>query len=174
MLKAAASIIWHDGPQACTVDEVARRSGVAKTTIYRHFGTSDALVLAVLDSDVKDLAASDTGTLRGDLGEIIDRYLNTAELPASRRMFAWVLTRSMSDPEFATMFRSVRVQPRGPTVVAIQRAIARGELPPDVDVDLVMHYIQGPFTSKRFIANEPLSVGDKERLLDMIVAGMAV
>lgn len=170
MILAAAQILATDGPLACTVDEVARRSGVAKTTIYRHFQNSDALVLAVVDSSVKETPGPNTGSLSGDLKIIINGYLKTAEALANRRLFIWMLTRSMADPDFATKFRSVRIQPLGRTMVALQRAIARGEVPPETDLSLAMHLVQGPFMSKRIIENEQLTRREVDTLVDMIVS----
>lgn len=174
MLRAAADIIGSEGPGPCTVDEVARRSGVAKTTIYRHFGTSEELVFAVVDAGVKRSEAPDTGTLRGDLAIIQRAYLDTARSDAQRRLFGWMVTKSMEADRFAAMFRSVRVQPRGPTVIALQRAIARGEVRADLDIDLAMHLIQGPFTSKRIIAGEDLSVAEFDSLLDAIIRALTI
>ncbi|MEZ5269775.1 MAG: helix-turn-helix domain-containing protein [Microthrixaceae bacterium] len=54
---------------------MARRSGVAKTTLYRHFGTTEALVFAVVQQNVAAVDPPDTGTLK-DLAEI-HRALST-------------------------------------------------------------------------------------------------
>jgi AcrR family transcriptional regulator len=172
MLHAARSILSTDGVHACTIEEVARRSGIAKTTVYRHFGSVDALVLAAVDGWVKEAAAPDTGSLRGDLHEIQRRYLGTARSPALRQLFAWMVSRSTSDPEFARQFRAVRVQPRGATVVALQRAIARGEIPPTTDVALALHLVQGPFLSKRIVENEDVTSEELDTLIDQIVRAL--
>ncbi|MEN9644665.1 MAG: hypothetical protein RL238_1334 [Actinomycetota bacterium] len=172
MIDTARSIIVRDGVHQCTVDEVARRSGIAKTTIYRHFGGSDALVLAALDGMVKAMEPPDTGSLRGDLWEIQRRYLRVADDPRLRELYAWMLHRSMQDPVFAADFRAVRVQPKGSTVVALQRAIARSEVPPTIDIELAMHLIQGPFASKRIFENERLDDDEFDTLIDAIVAAV--
>jgi len=173
MLRAAGEIIASDGVSACTVEEVARRSGVAKTTIYRHFGNSDALVLAVVDANVKEIEVPDTGSLRGDLMAVQRSYLDTARRTTSRELFAWMVTRSIHDPEFAAAFRRVRLQPRGPTVIALQRAIARGELDPTIDIEIAIHLIQGPFISKRIIDNLDLSERELETMVDFVVRALA-
>ena len=121
---------------------------------------------------MKGSDAPDTGSLRADLAIIQRAYLDTARAPAQRRLFGWMVTKSMEDDRFAAMFRSVRVQPRGPTVIALQRAITRGEVAADLDIDLAMHLIQGPFTSKRIIAGEELSDAEFETLLNQIVRAL--
>lgn len=172
MVDEARAIIVGDGVQACTVDEVARRTGIAKTTIYRHFGGSDALVLAALDGMVKAMEPPDTGTLAGDLHVIQRRYLRIADNQRLRELYAWMLHRSMQDPAFAVTFRDVRVQPKGPTVIALQRAIARGEVSPTIDLDLALHVIQGPMMSKRILENERIDDVEFDALIDATVAAV--
>jgi AcrR family transcriptional regulator len=174
MIECAREVIGTAGVHACTVDEVARRTGIAKTTIYRHFGGSDALVLAAVDGMVKTSEAPDTGSLLGDLRVIMSRYVAIARNPANRELFGWMMTRSMQDPEFATKFRSVRVQPKGPTIIALQRAIARGEVAPTLDLGLAIHLIQGPFISKQTIENEEPTDAEVEALLAQIVRALTI
>jgi hypothetical protein len=83
-----------------------------------------------------------------------------------------MVARSIESAENRELFRRARVQPRGPTTVAIQRAIARGELDADIDVDLAMHIIQGPLISQRIVENSEVSETDLQRLLDMIVLAL--
>jgi AcrR family transcriptional regulator len=174
MIECAREVIGTAGVQSCTVDEVARRTKIAKTTIYRHFGGSDALVLAAVDGMVKTADMPDTGSLLGDLRVIMRRYLKVAQTPASRELFAWMMIRSMQDAEFAAKFRSVRVQPKGPTVIALQRAIARGEVDPTLDPNLAIHLIQGPFMSKRMVENEDLTDEEIETLLGQIARSLTM
>ena len=172
MIDATMAIIEGDGVYACTVDEVARRSGVARTTIYRHFGGVDGLVLAAVDRMVKTTPVPDTGSLRGDLEVIMRRYLAIADHPRMRELYGWMVCRSMQDPEFASHYQAVRVQPQGVTVVALQRAIARGEVPPTIDIPLAMHLIQGPTLSKRIVDGEVLDPAAFDTLLDWLVTAL--
>lgn len=172
LLAVAAEILVGEGVGALTAEGVARRSGVAKTTLYRHFGTTDALVFAVVQANVAALDPPDTGTLRGDLAEIHHAYLDVASLQQSRELFAWMVARSIEDPVNRERFRRARMQPRGPTVVALQRAIARGEIDPGLDLDMAMHIIQGPLISLRIVDNSEVSDRDLEAMLDMTVRAL--
>jgi AcrR family transcriptional regulator len=172
LLGAALEIVATDGVAAVTAEAVARRSGVAKTTLYRHFGSTDGLVFAAVADSVTAQASPDTGTLRGDLEAIHRRYLDVASSQQSRELFAWMVTKSIESAENRELFRRVRVQPRGPTTVALQRAIARGEVDADIDVDMAMHIIQGPLISQRIVDNSDVSESDLERMLDMTVRAL--
>ena len=65
------------------------------------------------------------------------------------------------------MFKSARAQPQGPTVIALQRAIARGELAPTINIEMALHLIQEPLMSKRFVDNSALTDTEFETLLTM-------
>ena len=172
LVAATAEILASQGVGALTAEEVARRSGVAKTTLYRHFGTTDALVFATVQANVAALEPPDTGTLRGDLFEIHRTYLEVANAQQSRELFVWMVARAIEDPANRELFRQVRVQPRGPTVLALQRAIARGELAPDLDVDLAMHVIQGPLISMRIVDDRDVGDEELEQLLGMTMKAL--
>ncbi|MFT7649007.1 MAG: AcrR family transcriptional regulator [Candidatus Poriferisodalaceae bacterium] len=172
MLRATAQILFRDGIGAVTVEAVARRSGVAKTTLYRHFGGLDGLVNATVADNVRQRAGPDTGSLKGDLREIQQNYLDLANSKTNREVFAWMMTRAIEDPAAAAHFRKERSEPRGPTVVALQRAIARGEVSPTIDIELASHVIQGPLMSKRFVDNSELTEDEFEALLDMILGAL--
>lgn len=174
MLDATLQLLGTDGVTAVTVDEVARRSGVAKTTLYRHFGSSDALIFAAVESTVSATEAPDTGTLRGDLEAIQRRYLTSAAAPQARELFAWMVSKGQESSENSELFRKVRVQPRGPTVLALQRAIARGEVSAEIDIDFAMHMIQGPLISKRIVDNSDVTPPELDRLLDMTLRALGV
>lgn len=173
LLRATAEILAEEGIGGLSVEAVARRSGVAKTTLYRHFGGVDGLVFAAAAASVSASSGPDTGSLVGDLREIQRHYLDIASSSTNREVFAWMLTRAMQSPEGAARFRRERIQPRGPTVVALQRAIARGELPPTTDIELAMHLIQGPLISKRIVDDSDLTDEEFETLLEMTVRALA-
>jgi AcrR family transcriptional regulator len=171
-LEAVREIVLSDGVHACTVDEVARRSGLAKTTVYRHFPSVDLMVLAAIDGMVKAAPDVDTGSLRGDLAEIMGRYVAIAKHPRMAELYAWMLTRSTLDAEFAAAARAVRVQTDGATVLALQRAIARGEMPASIDIPLAMHLVQGAFTVQRMFDGPTLTANQFDRLIDWCAAAL--
>ena len=172
LIDAALQIVASAGVADVTADAVARRSGVAKTTLYRHFGSIDGLVFAAVADSVTAQAPPDTGTLRGDLEAIHRRYLDVASSRQSRELFAWMVAKSIESAENRELFRRARVQSRGPTTVALQRAIARGEVDADIDVDMAMHIIQGPLISQRIVDNSDVSESDLVRMLDMTLRAL--
>lgn len=166
MLDAAQAIIVADGLDACTVDEVSRRSGVAKTTIYRHFANGDELVIAAIECIKTDVDAPDTGTLAGDLRAMVEQFVDAVEPAVSRRLFVSVLHRALDNPQFEQAFRRSREVENGPLRIVLQRAIARGEVDPEIDVALAMQFLQGPFLVQHLL--QPDAIALDERLDQMI------
>jgi AcrR family transcriptional regulator len=172
LLRATAELLIEGGIDAVSIDAVARRSGVARTTLYRHFGGVDALVFAAAAASVSNNEGPDTGTLLGDLREIQRRYLDIAAIATNREVFAWMVTRALQSPEAAELFRNERNQPRGPTVIALQRAIARGEIAATTNIEMAMHVIQGPLISKRIVDNSSFTDDEFDMLLTMTVRAL--
>ena len=173
MLQATRDIIEVHGLDELTIDEVSHRSGVAKTTIYRHFGCRDELMLAAIDDMIEEIEPADTGSLCGDLRSVVNSYLAITAVPSLRQMFVSMLNRSMVDDEFAGMYQNVKQQRHVPLRVVLQRAIARGEVSPEIDLELAMHFVQGPFVAKRLIENDEVSCRDVEILLDFVCSAVS-
>jgi AcrR family transcriptional regulator len=168
----AGEILAEDGAFAFTVEEVVRRSGVAKTTLYRHFGSADGLLFALIASRVATAESPDTGSLPGDLRQIQRGYVELFEEPLSRELFVWMVTKAMQSAQGAGLFAAARIKPSGPTVVALKRAMARGEIPATTNIEMAMHVIQGPLISKRVIGNARLTDEEFDLLLEMTVRAL--
>lgn len=172
MLQAASDILADSGVSSLNVEEVVRRSGVAKSTLYRHFGGADGLLFALVASRVAVAESPDTGSLREDLRQILRGYGEMFEDPLGRELFVWMLSKAMASARGAALFAAARIQPGGPTVVALQRAIARGEIPTDTSIELAMHLVQGPLISMRVIGNTRLADDEFEQLVEMSVRAL--
>jgi AcrR family transcriptional regulator len=173
MLAAAQRLIVAEGLDACTVDEVARRSGVAKTTIYRHFANADELSIAAIDSLIEQVATPDHGSLRADLREIVMAFRQIVSRDTFQRLFADLLARSVRDPEFARIYRMAQEMRHAPLRMALQRAMVRGEIDPEIDLETAMFFVQGPFVAKRLIEMDELSDDEIDVFLDLIITALA-
>lgn len=167
-----AKIVFSEGVAACTVEEVARRSGIAKSTIYRRYVDVDELIFDMVSTMVTEPAPVDTGSLAGDLSVILKRYLKASERQTTRELYLWMAQRGQQEERLAELFEKARVQPGGPTTVALQRAKDRGELSADLDMELALHMIQGPFFTKRLVENAEPDAEEFDSLIAMIVAAL--
>lgn len=173
MIAATQEVLLRDGVDAFTVDAVARTSGVAKSTIYRHYASGDELLLDAVAAMLHDVEPPDTGSFRGDLTVVIGQVLDVARTPALRRLLLSMLSRSIVDPEFADVYRRMKAQRHTPLRAVLQRAMARGEVAPDIDIELALQFVQGPFVVKRLIDNEDLSEREVAVFADLVERALA-
>jgi AcrR family transcriptional regulator len=172
MLDATRAVIADVGPDALTIDEIARRSGVAKTTIYRHFPSTNALILNALADIPASVTAPDTGDLKRDLRDIIDQFIAVAADGTVRQMMLHALDTGPDDPEFVKIHTELREGRRNPIRTALEQARARGEIPADLDTDLAATVIEAPFIVQRLIADLPVADGDIDTILDLLLPGL--
>ena len=101
-LDATVDLLLASGVEGVTFDEVAARSGVAKTTLYRHFGSKQAMVVAAASSCFVELPTPDNGDLRRDLRTIFNRWQDKEKAPKVPDLMPVLLAGSDRDPELHT------------------------------------------------------------------------
>ena len=172
MLDATRAIVADVGPHELTIDEVARRSGVAKTTIYRHFPNASALVLAALADVPASVIEPDTGSLHDDLRDIINQFMRLAADGTLRQMMVHTLSNGSNDAEFQQLRDELRDSRRNPLRSAVRRARERGELPADLDDELAATFIEAPFVMRRLIADVDIDDTDIDRIIQLLLRGL--
>jgi AcrR family transcriptional regulator len=154
-----------------TIEAVAERAGVNRTTIYRRWPDKRSLVLgALLDWAADQLPIPDTADLRRDLrllGQAIDSDLRRPQVQA-------LLCTLVADRPGSSEFSDVRSQlweDRLRHAQAIpRRAIGRGELPADTDPAALIDMLAGPIYLRRFIQGRPMTGTGIDELATRVVA----
>ena len=141
ILQAALDVLAETGYDGMTIDLVAARARAGKATLYRRWPSKPDLVLdavACMKSNDIDLAAlPDTGTLRGDLIAMI-KPPTIRDGERKMKVMAGIVSMLARNPELAETARLALVEPRAAANrILFQRAIDRGEIPADVDMDLL-------------------------------------
>ena len=172
VLDAAQHLLGEQGVDAFTVEEVAKRSGVAKTTIYRHWPSRDQLMLESLDCLVHTFPTPNTGSLPGDLEAFFVQLLPVVSGPERSQMMLDVIAAAAKDPEIAELHREMMAERLGPLRTIIDLARGRGELPADLDTDLALDLIEGPFFLRKVIRRESIDEATVRRMVAFIVAGL--
>src|SRR5687767_7720234 len=131
ILDSAFALMVETGIRGFSVREVARRSGIPKSSIYRRWATRADLLAAVLSrlSD-SEIAAKDTGDVRGDLTSVVQREI--ASLESSSSALPRVALEARDDPELAPVVREVLASRRRAAYPILERAVERGEIARDV------------------------------------------
>lgn len=173
MLRATQEIAVECGLEGFSVDAVARRSGVAKSTIYRHFPTGDELLLAAMGQLTDHVSDADTGSLRGDLKVIMQQFMAIATQPSIRRLFTSVLNRANLDEHFAGLQQELVDERKAPMRLALQRGMARGEIDPMIDIELASTMVEGPFVARVLHERGDFRPGEVDRIVDLLVKALA-
>lgn len=171
MLAAATELLLTLGTAGFTIDEVARRSGVAKTTIYRHFPSGMKLLIAALDSTIAPFGTPDTGSLRDDLCEFVSQCLPTFTDPAVRPLMLDILAKASRHPELHKLHQAMVKERMGPLRTIFERAQARGEIGPDLAFEEACDLIEGPFIARWLLRPDTLEEG-YEATIDRIVLSL--
>lgn len=172
MLEAAQDIVRTVGVHGFTIDEVARRSGVAKTTIYRHFGSRNELIIASLDGMVPIPETPDTGSLRDDLIQFLHNVHPIFADAELRAVGLDVMAAAGRDPDLARLDRAQTTSRAGPFRTIFQRAQARGEIDPDIDYLTAFEVIEGPLVVRSLLWPERLANDDLTELVDRGLAAL--
>jgi AcrR family transcriptional regulator len=156
-LAATYEMLWEAGLGGVSVDEISRRSGVAKTTIYRHWGTRTALLLDACSQLSPKPHAPDTGSLKTDLIELallIARRLREGRWSS---VIPSVIDAAERDPEIAELHSKLHEAMMTAFRTVLVRARDRGENGAEGDPAEVIASIVGPLFYRRWFSREPLT-----------------
>lgn len=166
--EAVLDLLLSGGEEKCTFQNVARRAGVERSTLYRRYTSRWAMMSeAFAAAYVDDLAFEPTGSFKGDLTCHLSRVAHTLSSPLGTAMLAaGAVARIDPDSrEAAGGFWQFRKEQQRPFVEA---AIARGELPADVSLDELFAAADGPLYFRLLIIAEPIDQQWIERTVDQV------
>jgi AcrR family transcriptional regulator len=171
ILDATRELLAEGGVHHLTVEGVAARSGVAKTTIYRRWRSKDELALAVLLDMVEQIVeVPDVGDVRTELITFVDGAVKILGTTLMGRVMQGLVSDLATDPELGRSFRERIVAFRVSEVRRVlERAVERGELRPDVDVDLVHELLFGPVYYRLLLSGGALDKGLAARIVDAVL-----
>ena len=156
VLTAALELLGESGVGGFSVDEVARRSGVAKTTIYRHWPTREALVVDTCSRLSAEQQIPDTGSLEGDLTAILTNIAHLLQTANWSAVLPSIIDSAERDPEFAELVSQIQRGHATPLREALQRATRKGELPARTALSTTVAALLGPLFYRRWFSREPI------------------
>jgi len=157
VLAATLAELADTGYAALTIENIARRAGVHKTTIYRRWPDRENLVADVLGERIAlEFPIPDTGSLPADLRELAQAFVAWVTSPTGRMIFAAVYSDAARIPGLANLRRELfEYGPRRAAVV-IERAIERGELPAGTQPADVLRALIAPIYFRLTVTAEPV------------------
>ena len=169
ILDSAFTLMVETGIRGFSVREVARRSGIPKSSIYRRWPTRAELLAAVLAFSANGAAAPDTGSVRGDLVEMVRHEISS--LAESDGLLPRVALESRSDPELAVVVEAALTSRRRAGRPVLERAVLRGEMRSDLDHDIALDLVLGPIWS-RLVGHRPLEQAHAVEIVDSALRGI--
>jgi AcrR family transcriptional regulator len=175
ILEATRELLVEGGVQKLTVEGVAARAGVAKTTIYRRWRSKDELALAVLIEMVEKVVSfPDLGDTRAELVAFVDGAVKILGTTLMGRVMQGLVSDFAADAELARAFRERVVSVRVAEVERlVERGIARGDLRPDTDHELLHELLFGPVYYRLMLSGAPLDDNLAERVVAAVLPAFA-
>jgi AcrR family transcriptional regulator len=171
ILNATLELLVEVGFSALTVEGVANRAGVGKATIYRRWPSKLPLVVEAF-GQLPGFEDVDTGDLAEDLKKMLRSYLKVFNSTPLSAVLPSLAGERTHNPELSQLFEPVSKGRRQPLVQAFERAVARAEISPDLDLELAADLVVGPIAVALFFKGgrvNPKMVGP---MVDLALAGI--
>lgn len=158
--EAVLDELAEQGFARLSMEAVARRAGVGKSALYRRWPSKQEMALAVVaDFSIGQAQAPDTGSLRGDIRQLLDGLMGWLAHPRFSRILPDLVAEMARNPELNSVVDQMIGQPRRAQAhVVLARAIERGDLDPRTDVELALDLVAAPLywrLTVRGAATEP-------------------
>jgi AcrR family transcriptional regulator len=157
VLEATTELLFERGYAGATVDEISRRSGVAKTTIYRHWPKRTDLLRNACSALGTPLDTPDDGDFAADMIALMTNLASLLRSAKWTSVLPSIIDAAERDPEIAAMYSKLQQGYSAPFATLIQRAKRKGELRRDADEAMLIAALTGPLFYRRWFSREPLT-----------------
>ena len=169
-LEATLELAADSGLQACTFESVSERSGVARSTLYRHWNNISELVMDALKSQDVEWAAPDTGNLRDDMLVAMLGLGQGLEGSTWGAMIPQLMAAASIDPDMRNIQRKDSEYFLSFYVQIIERARKRGEVADETDPTHAALLFSAPIFYRHLLARQPVDAGWITSHVDKTVA----
>jgi len=172
ILRSTLKLLGKKGFSDLTIEDVAQRAAVGKATVYRWWPNKGALIAdAFASSTTRKLRFPDTGSLYNDMSRQMRQLIRVFRSPRGRIVSA-ILAAGQSDKDLIAAFRDRFLWPRRREAYeTLRRAIVRGELHKDTDLNLLLDSLYGPIYMRFLIRHDELTPDFVDRLCAMVLSG---
>ncbi len=173
VLRTASKLMREVGLNAMTTEQIANQSGTGKATIYKWWPNKFAVAVEAFLSEMHTESADpDTGSAVHDF-ELVLRGVMRFYASEGGRIFAELVGQAQSDSVVEVELREHLIQSRRDVGRQIWvRGVARGELRPDVDVEIALDLIFGPAMYRLVASHDPLDDATADALIAAVMRGL--
>lgn len=174
VMDAATQLLLERGPDGLTMDGVVARSGVAKSTLYRHWPTRDALVAAVFEHLAPDIEPPDPTLPYDDALRALVRSLVTVLADEHwTPLIPALMMLKAQHPDLAELDSSLAAQQAEVLWPVLHKGIAEGRLRPDLDIDVLATFLVGPLLMAALTGQLHVDESLADAVADQFLAGTA-
>ncbi|MBK8213091.1 MAG: TetR/AcrR family transcriptional regulator [Myxococcales bacterium] len=173
VLACTLEEIAEHGVDGVSVERIARAAEVNKTSVYRRFGSRDALIAAALERVANDVGQklSDRGSLRKDLELVAEEVARLLRTPHGEGL----ARAAFADPgtsELSAFAAREMGKPRAAALAMVERARARGEWCPTVSPEVALAALVGALLHRALLERAPLTPAYVRQVVDLVAAGV--
>jgi AcrR family transcriptional regulator len=174
IMAAALELLAERGVAGMSIEEVASRAGVGKATVYRRWSSKGALALDAFVTELRQQQPlPDTGTLRGDLRAQLRAWVRAVTRTPVGRMLGDLIGEVQRDEDLAASYRERVLEPlRQQHRIMLDRAIERGEIPPETDREIVLDLLFGAAQHRLLLGHLPLTDRFVRDVVEVILYGI--
>ena len=173
VLGTTMEILREGGLVALTIEEVTKRSGVSKTTIYRRWSSAEELGLRAMKSLVKEIEPPHTGSLRSDLRAYYQQFLDLTADPGFRPIILSLMSAAVSNPDLRAVKEEMDQERAEAMMGMLAAARDRGEITRQLEPEHATALIEGPLFMMRVVRPSELTDADLDLLIDSVCAALA-
>lgn len=172
IFRSTLKLLQRSSFSGLTIEAIAADANVGKATVYRWWPNKGALVVDAFASSAEDeLHFPNTGSVYRDMSLQMTQFLAILRSPRGR-IVAAVLAGGESDPELLSAFRERFLRPRREEAYkTLRRAIERGELPANLDLDVVLDTLYGAIYMRFLIRHSELSEDYVREVCRLVLGG---
>lgn len=172
-LTATQELLREGGLGAASIDAIAVRSGVSKATLYKHWPSRIAIAANAFGRDVAEAVPdSDTGSTEAALREMVRRTSDFYASPEGQ-VYRELVAACVQDAGGAAYFRAYFLYGRRQAFARLwERALERGDVRVDVDVEVATDLVLGPLLVRLMTGHQPLTEAGADAVTDAALHGL--
>lgn len=175
ILKATRELVDEIGFANLTIEGIASRAGVGKTTIYRRWPNKSSIVLDAFFEDISSTCSvADTGKVRQDIRRQLRKLVKELNGPTGCKV-ATLMANGQFDKEMAEAFRARWIERhRNDALALIKRGMETGEIRKEADPEVLVDALYGPIYFRLLAGHAPLTQRLADELTDLVIDGSDV
>lgn len=158
-----------NGIGGVSIDEIARITGISKTTIYRHWPSRSALLIDACSRLGSVPELPDTGSLKGDVRVLLTQLADQLQTANWSSVYPSILDAAERDREVATLQAALHRAFMTPFEEVVQRAKAKGEISRLSFSGDWVAVLVGPFFYCRWFSKQKIDKGFINRVIDLVI-----